>query len=90
MLPSSRFLKLFVLGLVPALLSAGSPAFYYLTVLYGLGLGLLFFVDYFLGLHPRRVTVTRTLGGRLSLGEENRVQLRVRNFAQVRVWVSLA
>lgn len=89
MLPSSRFLKLFVLGLVPALLSAGSPAFYYLTVLYGLGLGLLFFADYFLGLNPRSVTVTRALGGRFSLGEENRVQLRVRNFSRTRVRVTL-
>jgi len=88
-LPSLRFLKLLALGLVPALLSAGSPAFYYLTVLYGVGLGLLFFADYFLGLNPRNVTVTRTLLGRFSLGEANRVQLRVRNFSRTRVWVTL-
>lgn len=89
MLPSSHFLKLFALGLVPALLSAGTSSFYYVTVFYALALALMFFADYFLGVESSKLAVTRTLMGRFSLGEENRVQLRVRNFSPMRVHVTL-
>ncbi|MFN3649363.1 MAG: DUF58 domain-containing protein [Armatimonadota bacterium] len=81
-LPSRRMLLLAALGLAPAALAVVSPAFFAVALLYLAVCGVLMAGNALLGIRPKDVEVVRLAPERLSLGERECVELRVRNYSR--------
>jgi uncharacterized protein (DUF58 family) len=82
LLPSKRFLLLAALGLIPAALSVVQPAFLALALGWLALCGTLLAAEYFLGARGEQFEALRRVAPRLSLAEEERVELAVRNFSR--------
>lgn len=79
LIPSRKFLLLAALGLVPAVLVPLGPGFFAAALLYFAGCCALLAGNYLLGARPEEVGISRHVAPRLSLGEREAVELRVRN-----------
>lgn len=80
-IPSARFLRLLALGLVPAVLGVWMPGMFLVALVYAAGLGALLVAG---GLVSGRVVdleVSRRVADRLSVGEEEPVELVIRNYS---------
>lgn len=85
MIPSRRFLLIAALGLVPAVLAVWLPGLFLLALLYFAGCMAAMVGSYLLGVKPEEVSISRTVSPRLSLGEPETVELRVRNHGRATV-----
>ncbi len=81
-IPSRKFLFLIALGLVPAALGTFVPGLFSLALAYFVICCAFLAGTYLVGLRPEEVTITRSVPSRLSLGEREKVELRVRNFGR--------
>lgn len=89
MLPSRKFLFLVALGLVPAVLAAWAPPLFALALAWLVACGALLAGNHLFGIRPADLQVTRSVADRLSLGEAEPVELRLRNYARRRVRVTV-
>jgi uncharacterized protein (DUF58 family) len=89
LIPSRRFLLLAALGLVPAVLAAFVPALFALALVYLVACCALMAGNYLFGVRPDQVQVSRSVAPRLSLGEREPVELRVRNYGRSTLRIAL-
>ncbi|HEU4753317.1 MAG TPA: DUF58 domain-containing protein [Armatimonadota bacterium] len=82
MLPSQRFLYILSLGLVPAVLAAWLPVLFPVALLYFVGCCALLAGNYLLSVRPADLQVSRHVAPRLSLGQREPVELRLRNYGR--------
>ena len=89
MLPSRRFLVLAAIGLGPAILATFHPTWFLVALAYLGACCALMAGNYLLGVSPSQVEVSRHVSPRLSLGEREPVELKVRNYGRYPVHFAL-
>jgi uncharacterized protein (DUF58 family) len=89
LLPSRKFLILASFGLPVAVLAVWVPLLFPAALLYLVGCGALLAGNLLTGVRPEQIHVIRRVAPRLSLGEEEKVEVIVRNYGRFRTRVAV-
>jgi uncharacterized protein (DUF58 family) len=89
LIPSKKLLIVAALGLAPAALAVFAPVFFPVALAYFVVCCALMAGNFLLGVRPDEVRISRNVSPRMSLGEAEPVELRVRNYGRLPVRFAL-